>query len=107
MVHLPGPARACCGVYLRAGRFACRDCQRIAYGNQSEDLFARMWRRQQKAEAKLGPNLARPKSMHDAMREPLLSIISDCEELRDGALENYLARMMLRYPVLLDNPLFR
>ena len=83
-------------LYLRAGRFACRDCQRIAYASQSDDLFARMWRRQQKAEAKLGPDWARPKGMHEATRERLLSIIWECEEQRDGALANYVARMMGR-----------
>ena len=91
-------------LYLRAGRFACRDCQRIAYASQSDDLCARMWRRQQKAEAKLGPYWARPKGMHEATRERLLSIIWDCEEQRDGALADYLAGMMRRYPSLQDDP---
>ena len=94
-------------LFLRAGRFACRPCQRIAYASQSDDLCARIWRRQQKAEAKLGPYWARPKGMHEATRERLLSIIWDCEEQRNGELANYLAGMMRRYPSLRDDPAIR
>ena len=94
-------------LYLRAGRFACRDCQRIAYASQSDDQCARMWRRQRKAEAKLGPNWARPKGMHEATRERLLSIIFDCEEVRDGALADYMTGMMRRYPSLRNDPLIQ
>ncbi len=94
-------------LYLRAGRFACRDCQRIAYASQADDLCARMWRRQRKAEEKLGPNWARPKGMHEATRERLLTIIFDCEQVRDGALADYLAGMMRRYPSLRDDPSIR
>lgn len=93
--------------YLRAGRFACRNCQRIAYASQSDDLCARMWGRQQKAEAKLGPYGARPKGMHEATRERLLSIIWDCEEVRDEALANNLAGIMRRHPSLCADPLIR
>lgn len=87
-------------LFLRAGRFACRHCQRIAYASQSDDLCGGTWRRQQKAEAKLGPNWARPKGMHQATRERLLSIIWDCEERRNAALAGHLAMLMRRYPYL-------
>lgn len=94
-------------LFLRAGRFACRHCQRIAYASQSGDLCDRTWRKQAKAEAKLGPNWARPKGMHVATRERLLSIIWDCEKRRDIALSGCLDSMMRRYPSLRADPLFR
>lgn len=94
-------------LFLRAGRFACRHCQCIAYGSQSGDVCDRTWRKQAKAEAKLGPNWERPKGMHDATRERLLSVIWDCEERRDAALAGYLSMMMRRHPSLRDDPLFK
>ena len=94
-------------LFLRAGRFACRHCQRIAYGSQSGDLCDRTWRKQAKVEAKLRPNWARPKGMHKATHERMLSIIWDCEEQRDEALVGYLAGMMRRYPSLRGDPALR
>ena len=94
-------------LFLRAGRFACRHCQRIAYASQSGDLIDRTWRKQSKAEAKLGPNWARPKGMHETTRERLLSIIWGCEERRDDALSDFLDSMMHRHPSLRADPLFR
>jgi hypothetical protein len=38
-------------------------------------FVARAWRKQAKAEAKLGPHFERPKGMHNRTRERLLSII--------------------------------
>ena len=90
-------------LFLRAGRFACRHCQRISYASQSDDACARTWRKQAKAETKLGPNWERPKGMHDSTRERLLSIVWDCEDRREIALGNYLAAMMLRHPGVLDD----
>ena len=94
-------------LYLRAGRFACRHCQRVAYASQSGDLCDRTWRKQAKAEAKLGPNWAPPKGMHSSTRDRLLSIISDCEEMREAALVRYLGALMRRAPSLRSDPLFR
>jgi hypothetical protein len=94
-------------LYLRAGRFACRHCQRIAYSSQSGDVLDRTWRKQAKAEAKLGQNWERPKGMHGTTHERLLSIIWDCEERRDAALGAYLVGMWLRYPSLRTDPMFR
>jgi hypothetical protein len=87
-------------LFLRAGRFACRHCQRIAYGSQSGDLCDRTWRKQAKAEAKLGPNWTRPKGMHQATRERLMAIIWRCEERRETALASYIESMMRRCPGL-------
>lgn len=94
-------------LFLRAGRFACRHCQRIVYASQSDDACGRAWRKQAKAEAKLGANWARPKGMHEATHERLLSIIGGCEERRDAALAGYLAVMMRRHPYVQTYPLFR
>ncbi len=82
-------------LYMRAGRFACRHCQRIAYLSQSEDLVARAWRMEQKIEARLGPGLGRPKGMHVTTFKSLLSIIRKCEEARDSASYLALQRMGL------------
>ena len=92
-------------LYLRAGRFACRKCQRIAYASQSGDALDRTWRKQHKAEAKLGPDWTRPKGMHETTRERLLSIIWDCEERRDAALSMHMEALMRRYPSLRGDPL--
>jgi hypothetical protein len=43
-------------LYLRGGRFACRHCQGVAHASKSEDAIDRSWRRQRKAEVKLGPS---------------------------------------------------
>jgi len=59
-------------LYLRAGRFACRHCQRLAYASQSGDALARGWQRQHRIEAKLGDDWQRPKGMHHATHARLL-----------------------------------
>lgn len=92
-------------LFLRAGRFACRHCQRIAYSSQSDDVCGRTWRKQSKAEARLGPNWSRPKGMHASTCDRLLSVIWDCEERRDAAITTHLAALMQRYPSLRDDPL--
>ena len=94
-------------LFLRAGRFACRHCQRITYASQSDDAMGRAWRRQAMIEAKLGPNWTRPKGMHHATRERLLSVIWDCEEKRNAALARFLGVMMSKHPELRSDPLFR
>ena len=89
-------------LYLRAGRFACRHCQRIAYASQSGDVFDRTWRRQRKAEALLGEFGQRPKGMHQATHDRLLSIVRDCEQRRNAALIGFVALLTRRHPCLLD-----
>jgi len=87
-------------LYMRRGGFYCRKCAQVAYSSQSEDVCARTWRVQQKAEAKLGKHWARPKGMHAATRDKLLATIFHCEELREDAL----ARFMALHAGLLDWP---
>jgi len=93
-------------LYLRAGRFACRHCQRIAYASQSDDACARTWRKQAKLEASLGPDWKRPKGMHRATHERLVSLLWDCEERREMALSAFLDAMLRREPALRNDPLF-
>ena len=94
-------------LFLRAGRFACRHCQRIAYASQSDDAMGRAWRKEATIEAKLGPNWTRPKGMHRATRERLLAVIWDCEERRDVALAQFLGVMMGRHSELRTDPTLR
>ena len=94
-------------LFLRAGRFACRQCQRIAYASQSEDPMGRAWRKQAKIEAKLGPNWTRPKGMHEATRERLLAVVWDCEERRDVELARFVGVMMGKNPEFRGDPLFK
>lgn len=91
----PGCGRRVAILYLRNLGFACRKCNRIAYASQSEDALGRAWRKQSKAEAKLGKNWQRPKGMHRKTRERLLATIWDCEERRDNALCEFAARLGL------------
>jgi hypothetical protein len=53
-----------------------------------------------KVEAKISENWRRPKGMHRATHERLLSIIWDCEERRDAALATPLAALMRQDPLL-------
>lgn len=84
-------------IYFRRGGFYCRKCAQVAYYSQSEDECGRSWRRQQKAEAKLGENWQRPKGMHHATRERLLQTIWECEERRDLALAGLMAKIGLDF----------
>ena len=72
-------------LYMRAGRFACRHCQRVAYSSQSEDVVGRTWIKQRKQEARLGDDWQRPKGMRHSTYERLLDRLQDCEERREMA----------------------
>lgn len=85
-------------LFLRASGFACRHCQRVAYGSQSDDECGRAWRRQSKLEARLGDNWQRPKGMHHRTHLRLIEAIAACQQQRDGALAALVAR---RWPRLL------
>ena len=80
-------------LYLRAGRFACRRCQRVSYTSQSCDLMDRTWRKQCKLEARLGDNWTRPKGMRHSTHERLIDALCDCEERRDAACAGLVARL--------------
>lgn len=82
-------------LYYRAGRFACRHCNRIAYLTQSYDATGRAWRKQSKIEARLGEDCERPKGMHATTYERLLGNLEECETVRNYAMIQALARMGL------------
>lgn len=87
-------------LFMRAGRFACRHCQRVAYSSQSDDTLGRAWRKQSKAESRLGDNWRRPKGMREATYNRLLTVILDCERWRDEQIAGYLESLAQRYPSL-------
>jgi predicted XRE-type DNA-binding protein len=78
-----------------APRTAARKVSSVAYASQSEDEVARMWRKQSKLEALLGPNWRRPKGMHRKTRESILARVWECEGIRDDAIYLYCQRMGL------------
>ena len=92
-------------LFLRAGRFACRQCQRIAYASQSDDAMGRNWRRQGKLESRLGQWWARPRGMHRETHERLMSAILDCERRRDAALDQFVGVLMSKHPGLRGDPM--
>lgn len=77
-------------VYLRSGRFACRQCWRLVYSSQSEDALGRSWRAQRKLEARLGDDWDRPKGMHEATRKRIVDRIVHCEAAREMVFASYL-----------------
>jgi len=80
-------------LYMNAGRFACRHCNRVAYLSQSDDLAGRAWRKQTKLERRLGEDWERPKGMHRSTYDRLLAKLWECEMVRDGVLFGRLERM--------------
>lgn len=81
-------------LYLRGGAgFVCRHCGSVAYGSQSDDEMGRAWRKQHKAEQRLGgEGLMRPKGMHQTTRDKPVAIVMECEQRRDDALAAYMSR---------------
>lgn len=80
-------------LYLRGGRFRCRQCHGLRYQSQSLDACGRSWQKQTKIERRLGPNWSRPKGMHTATHDRLLQAVWDCEAVREEALVHYAARL--------------
>lgn len=88
----PFCTRRCLILYSSSVGFGCRRCLNLAYTSQSEDACGRSWRRQQKAEAKLGKGWSRPKGMHNTTRQRLLEVIFDAEMFRDDLIDAYCRR---------------
>jgi hypothetical protein len=80
-------------LYLRAGRFACRCCNRVAYVSQSCDALDWMWRKEAKIEARLGDNWRRPKGMRRRTHDRLIEELVDCEDRRSDAFCTMALRM--------------
>jgi hypothetical protein len=89
----PCCARRVAVLYLRAGRFACRHCQGVAYASQSEDIVGRLWRRQAKLEARLGEYWRRPKGMRQWTYKRILGGVLDCEQRRDDVIERLMMKL--------------
>lgn len=81
-------------LYMRAGRFACRNCQRVSYVSQSCDVLDRMWRKQAKIEARLGAHWQRPKGMGHKTYDRLMQVLLACEERREEAFAGFAARLL-------------
>ena len=72
-------------LFMRWGRFACRQCQRVAYTSQSCDRLDTLWRKQAKIENRLGEHWRRPEGMRQRTYDRLLATLIDCEERREEA----------------------
>ncbi|MES2189139.1 MAG: hypothetical protein V4454_03390 [Pseudomonadota bacterium] len=81
-------------LYMRAGRFACRHCQRVAYSSQSSDTLDRLWRKQAKIEARLGKCWSRPNGMRLRTFHDLRQKIFLLEERRENALAVFAAKLL-------------
>ena len=81
-------------LYLRAGRFACRHCQNVAFNSQSESVAGRSWRTQRKIEAKIGQDWQRPKGMRLATFQRLQLKLYANMNSRYAALEVSTARLI-------------
>lgn len=81
-------------LYMRAGRFACRHCQRVSYSSQSGDVMDRMWRKQGKIERRLDAHWQRPKGMRLKTFDRLVQILLACEDRRDQAFAEFANRLL-------------
>jgi hypothetical protein len=82
-------------LYMRAGRFACRNCQRVSYASQSDDVLDRMWRKQAKLEALLDEHWQRPKGMRYRTYDGLRATLYELEERREDAFTAFAARLLV------------
>lgn len=82
-------------LYMRAGRFACRRCQRVAYASQSCDLLDRLWRKQTKIEVRLEKHWQRPKGMRHKTYARLMNVLLHCESAREDEFAQFAARLLM------------
>ena len=73
--------RRCELLYLRAYRFACRKCQRVAYTSQSGGPMDRLMQRSHKLQARIDEG--RPKGMRWRTYERIWDRVHEIEELAD------------------------
>ena len=81
-------------LFMRAGRFACRHCQRVTYSSQSCDLLDRLWRKQSKIEAHLTEHWQRPKGMHKNTYSALIKKLLDLDEQRESEFAMFASRLL-------------
>ena len=82
-------------LYMRAARFACRHCQKVAYASQSCDLLDRLWRKQAKLEASLSEHWLRPKGMRQRTYDAIFAELSNLDERRDKAFTEFAAKLLM------------
>ena len=82
-------------LYMRAGRFACRRCQKVAYASQSCDLLDRLWRKQSKIESRLVQHWQRPKGMRQRTYDAIFAELSNLDERRDKAFTEFAAKLLM------------
>lgn len=92
----PRCRRRCAVIYMRGGTFACRTCLRLGYVSESLDAVNRLWRKQSKLEARLGPDGERPKRMRERTYERIVERIEAVEEAREAAWWPGFARLAAR-----------
>ena len=79
-------------LFLACGSFACRRCHGLAYASTSLDYIDRLWWKQEKLERRLGPNLGRPRGMHQATYERLKAEILDLMMRRFDLIDRFADR---------------
>lgn len=89
-------------LFLRAGRFKCRQCSGVVYASQAGDVMARAWGRQTKLENLLDDHWRRPKGMHRSTHQRIVRSILRYEEIRDDAIDAQLFRLRGRLRALGD-----
>ena len=95
----PDCGRGCALIYgiSRRGNFACRVCQRLGYASECEDLIGRLWRKQQKLEAKLDDKWRRRKGMREATYSRIMDRIFEAEEKREDLFNVASAAFLARH----------
>jgi hypothetical protein len=83
-------------LYFGGATFACRTCLRLGYLSESMTVLDRLWRKQSKLEARLGPEGEKPKRMRWRTYERLLDKIDEVEVAKDAAWRPGFARLAER-----------
>ena len=65
-------------------RIACGKCMGVSYRSQRVDLCRRMWLKQRKLEARLGPHWAQPAHMSMQAYARIISAIRSCQVRREA-----------------------
>lgn len=87
----PCCGRRCAVLYL-GQRVACRQCYRLQYPSQSDDVTGNSWRKTRKLAARLGSDgndwewKQKPKGMHRATFQRIRAKLWELELVRDAAL---------------------
>lgn len=80
-------------LFIMGSALRCIKCGRVSYVSQRVDAITRVWRKQEKLEAKLIDGWEKPKRMRWKTLERLQAGINECEEQKDRALMAAMVRM--------------